>query len=44
MNDDVIIQQCISGRSARAIAKAEGCSVAEVNKALDRFTEATIGP
>ena len=35
MNDDVIIQQCISGRSARAIAKAEGCSVAEVNKALE---------
>ena len=42
MNDDVIIQQRISGRSARAIAKAQGCSVAEVNKALDRFTETTI--
>ena len=42
MNDDVIIQQRISGRSARAIAKAQGCSVVEVNKALDRFTETTI--
>jgi len=42
MNDDVIIQQRISGRSARAIAKAQGCSVAEVNKGLDRFTETTI--
>src|SRR5215471_10217533 len=40
--DDVIIQQRISGRSARAIGKAQGCSVAEVNKALDRFTETTI--
>jgi hypothetical protein len=42
MNDDVSIQQRISGRSARAIAKAQGCSVAEVNKALDRFSETTI--
>ena len=42
MNDEVIIQQRISGRSARAIAKAQGCSVVEVNKALDRFTETTI--
>ena len=42
MNDDAIIQQRISGRSVRAIAKAQGCSVAEVNKALDRFTETTI--
>ena len=42
MNDDTIIQQRVSGRSARAIARAQGCSVAEVNKALDRFTETTI--
>jgi transposase len=42
MNDDVIVQQRVSGRSTRAIAKAQGCSVAEVNKALDRFTETTI--
>src|SRR6516165_7760542 len=42
MNDDEVIRQRISGRSARAIAKAQGCSVAEVNKALDRFTETTI--
>ena len=32
MNDDVIIQQRISGRSARAIAKAQDTTVAEVNK------------
>src|SRR5215469_16614347 len=43
MNDDEIVQQRVSGRSARAIAKAQGCSVAEVNKALDCFTETTIG-
>ena len=42
MNDDVIIQQRISGRSVRAIAKAQATTVAEVNKALDRFTEITI--
>jgi hypothetical protein len=42
MNDDTIIQQRVSGRSARAIAKAQGCTVAEVNRVLDRFTETTI--
>jgi hypothetical protein len=42
MNDDTIIQQRVSGRSARAIAKAQGCTLAEVNRALDRFTETTI--
>ena len=42
MNDDVIIQQRISGRSARAIATAQGCTLAEVSKVLDRFTETTI--
>ena len=33
------MRQRISGRSARAIAKAQATTVAEVNKALDRFTE-----
>ena len=42
MNDDEVIRQRISGRSVRAIAKAQGCSVPEVNQALDRFTETTI--
>jgi len=42
MNDDEIIRQRVSGRSARAIAKAQVTTVAEVNKALDRFTETTI--
>jgi DNA-binding transcriptional MerR regulator len=42
MNDDEIVQQRVSGRSARAIARAQGCTLAEVNKALDRFTETTI--
>jgi len=42
MNDDTIIQQRVSGRSARAIAKAQATTVAEVNQALDRFTETTI--
>ena len=42
MNDDVIIQQRISGRSARAIAKAQGCTLTEVNRVLDCFTETTI--
>jgi len=42
MNDDEVIRQRISGRSARAIAKAQATTVAEVNKALDRFTETTI--
>jgi hypothetical protein len=42
MNDDEVIRQRISGCSARAIAKAQATTVAEVNKALDRFTETTI--
>jgi hypothetical protein len=42
MNDDAIIQQRVSGRSARAIAKAEGRTLAEVNRVIDRFTETTI--
>ena len=40
MNDDEVIRQRISGRSARAIAKAQATTVAEVT--LDRFTETTI--
>jgi hypothetical protein len=42
MNDDVIIQQRISGRSVRAIAKAQGCSVAQINQAIDRWAELAI--
>ena len=42
MNDDTIIQQRVSCRSARAIARAQGCTLAEVSKVLDRFTETTI--
>jgi len=42
MNDEAIIQQRIVGRSARAIARAQGCTLAEVSKVLDRFTETTI--
>src|SRR6516165_2548901 len=37
-----IIQQRVSGRSARAIARAQGCTLTEVNGVLDRFTETTI--
>ena len=42
MNDDTIIKQRIGGRSVRAIAKTNGCSVAEVNQVLDLFANATI--
>ena len=42
MNDDEIVQQRVSGRSARAIARAHGCTLTEVSKVLDRFTETTI--
>src|SRR5215467_272898 len=42
MNDDTIIQQRVSGRSARAIARAQGCTLAEVSRVLDHFTETTI--
>ena len=42
MNDDTIIQQRVSGRSARAIARAQSCTLTEVNRVLDRFTETTI--
>ena len=42
MNDDEIVQQRVSGRSARAIARAQGCTLAEVTRVLDCFTETTI--
>src|SRR5215831_13761352 len=42
MNDDEIVQQRVGGRSARAIARAQGCTLAEVTRVLDRFTETTI--
>ena len=42
MNDDEIVQQRVSGRSARAIARAQGCTLADVTRVLDRFTETTI--
>ena len=42
MNHDEVIRQRISGRSARAIAKAQGCTLTDVNRVLDRFTETTI--
>src|SRR5262249_3233753 len=42
MNDDEIVQQRISGRSVRAIAKAQSCTLTEVNRVPDRFTEKTI--
>src|SRR5262249_13081004 len=32
----------VSGRSARAIARAQGCTLTEVNRVLDCFTETTI--
>ncbi|HEY2529283.1 MAG TPA: hypothetical protein VGJ20_15270 [Xanthobacteraceae bacterium] len=35
-DDDQIIQQRINGRSVREIAKAQGCSVAEVNFVIER--------
>jgi hypothetical protein len=42
MNDDEIIQQRIAGRSVRAIAKAQHCSVAQVDEAIDRWAESAI--
>jgi Tfp pilus assembly PilM family ATPase len=35
-------REAVAARSARAIAKAQSTTVAEVNKALDLFTETTI--
>jgi hypothetical protein len=42
MDDDTIIRQRIAGRSVRAIAKAQHCSVAQVNEAIDRWAESAI--
>lgn len=41
LNDDAIIRHRIAGRSMRAIAKSKGIALADVNRALDLFTEAT---
>jgi hypothetical protein len=41
MTDDDIIRQRISGKSVHAIAKTKGISLADVNRALDLFSEAT---
>lgn len=37
MNDDELIEQRIRGRSVRAIAKAQGCSIAQINEAIDHW-------
>jgi hypothetical protein len=37
MDDDTIIHERIAGRFVRAIAKAQGRSVAQVNQAIDRW-------
>jgi hypothetical protein len=42
MSDDDIIQQRVSGRSVRAIARTFGVTGAEVNAVIDRFATATI--
>jgi transposase-like protein len=36
-NNDNIVQQRVSGRSVRAIARAKGIAQAYVNRARDRF-------
>jgi transposase len=41
-SDDDIIQLRISGHSVRAIAKAQHCSVAQVNEAIDRWAASAI--
>ena len=42
LHHDAIIRERIIGKSVRAIAQDHGCSIAEVNKALDLFAVATI--
>ena len=37
LHHDAIIRERIIGKSVRAIAQDHGCSIAEVNKALDLF-------
>jgi len=43
-DDDLIVRQRIAGRSLRAIAKALSISVAEVNRAIDRWAETVVNP
>ena len=42
--DDEIINQRIAGSRVRAIAKASGTSVAEVNRVIDRWVETSVSP
>jgi hypothetical protein len=42
MNDDAIIKQRIAGKSVRAIAKTQRCSVGQVNEAIDRWAASKI--
>jgi hypothetical protein len=42
LHHDAIIRERIIGKSVRTIARDHGCSIAEVNKALDLFAVATI--
>jgi len=43
-DDDLIVRQRIAGRSVRAIAKALSISVADVNRAIDRWAETMVNP
>jgi hypothetical protein len=43
-DDDFIVRQRIAGRSVRAIAKALSISVADVNRAIDRWAETMVNP
>jgi hypothetical protein len=42
MDEDRIIAERISGKSVRAIAKSQGCSVAQVNHVVDAWAEEAI--
>jgi hypothetical protein len=42
MDEDQIIAERISGKSVRAIAKSQGCSVAQVNHVVDAWAEEAI--
>lgn len=42
MEDDDIIRQRIAGRSVHAIAGTQGCTVAEVNRVIDRWADEMI--
>jgi DNA-binding Lrp family transcriptional regulator len=43
-DDDLIVRQRIAAHSVRAIAKALSISVAEVNRAIDRWAETVVNP